>query len=121
MDMEHRPRRIDITDVRELAETIGRERDAALAACDEGLEYRAAYYRSGARLREKILVDSARKCGLTLGPVRPEIAEARMNVKSLRGACTRPTPSHLDNGAYRCTCGRLLILTDWRWRHWGVP
>ena len=76
MDMEHKPRQIDVTDARELAENIGRERDAALAACDEGLEYHAAYYRSGARLREKILVDSARRCGLTLGPVRPEIAGA---------------------------------------------
>ena len=65
---------------RGLAELIEYHRFAALEAADAGLGFRAEYLRAGAHSVEIHLLEHARRCGLTLGPVVPRSTRVRPDV-----------------------------------------
>lgn len=73
--VELKPTAQNVRDVRELALGIELERGAALEADDADLVFCAAYHRANVESREALLLDHARRCELTLGPVAPRTCD----------------------------------------------
>ena len=70
-----KPTAQNVRDVRELALGIELERRAALDADAADLVFCAAYHRANVESREALLLDHARRCELTLGPVAPRTCD----------------------------------------------